>query len=87
MGEAQQAQRLPHASGGRAAGGLASRLYLRGAHALTRLARDQSGATAVEYGLIVALIFLAIIGGLSTFATNETAMYNHISTTIGAATH
>jgi pilus assembly protein Flp/PilA len=50
-----------------------------------RLARDESGATAIEYGLIVALIFLAIIGGLSTFATNENAMYTHISNTIAGA--
>ena len=52
---------------------------------IARLARDESGATAIEYGLIVALIFLAIIGGLSTFATNENAMYTHISNTIAGA--
>ncbi len=51
-----------------------------------RLTRDESGATAIEYGLIVALIFLAIIGGLSSFATNENAMYTHISNTIATAT-
>jgi pilus assembly protein Flp/PilA len=56
------------------------------ARRLSRLAQDQSGATAIEYGLIVALIFLAIIGGLSTFATNENAMYTHISNTIAGAT-
>jgi pilus assembly protein Flp/PilA len=56
------------------------------ARRLSRLAQDQSGATAIEYGLIVALIFLAIIGGLSTFATNENSMYTHISNTIAGAT-
>jgi pilus assembly protein Flp/PilA len=56
------------------------------ARKLARLARDESGATAIEYGLIVALIFLAIIGGLSTFATNENVMYTHISNTIAGAT-
>jgi Flp pilus assembly pilin Flp len=35
----------------------------------------------------VAFIFLAIVGGLSTFATNENAMYTKISTTISNATH
>ncbi len=59
---------------------------MRGLSALTRLARDESGATAIEYGLIVALIFLAIIGGLSTFATNENTMYTKISGTIANAT-
>ena len=41
----------------------------------------------MEYGLIVGLIFLVIIGGLSAFATNENAMYTHISNTISGATH
>ncbi|HZZ87329.1 MAG TPA: Flp family type IVb pilin [Caulobacteraceae bacterium] len=49
--------------------------------------RDESGATAVEYGLIVTCVFLAILGGLSLFATNENAMYTHISNAIGGATH
>jgi len=54
---------------------------------LGRLWTDQSGATAVEYGLIVACMFLAIIGGMSLFATNENAMYTHISNAISGATH
>jgi pilus assembly protein Flp/PilA len=58
----------------------------QGVRAVARLTRDESGATAVEYGLIVALIFLAIIGGLSTFATNENTMYTSISNAIGGAT-
>jgi pilus assembly protein Flp/PilA len=52
-----------------------------------RLWRDVTGATAVEYGLIVGLIFLAIVGGLSAFATNETAMYNTVSNAISGAMH
>jgi pilus assembly protein Flp/PilA len=51
-----------------------------------RLCSDERGATAVEYGLIVACITLAILGGMQFFASNETAMYNHISTTIVTAT-
>ena len=47
---------------------------------------DRSGATAVEYSLIVACIFLAIVGGVSLFAGNETTMYNHISTVVSSAT-
>jgi pilus assembly protein Flp/PilA len=86
MGETRPAERLPDAAGGRAAGGLVARLSLTRAR-LRRLAGDASGATAIEYGLIVAFIFLAIVGGLSTFATNENAMYTKISTTISNATH
>ncbi len=48
-------------------------------------ARDASGATAVEYGLIVACIFLAIIGGLSLFASNANTMYTTLSTTVAGA--
>jgi pilus assembly protein Flp/PilA len=35
-----------------------------------RLARDESGATAIEYGLIVALIAVVIIGAVTTLGTN-----------------
>jgi len=65
---------------------LVARISLSSARTLSRLAREESGATAIEYGLIVALIFLVIIGGLSTFATNENAMYTRISNTIVGAT-
>ena len=54
---------------------------------LSQLWRDEAGATAVEYGLIVAFIFLAIVGGLSAFATNENAMYQRVSNAISGATH
>lgn len=32
--------------------------------------RDDSGATAIEYGLIAALIAVVIIGALTTIGTN-----------------
>jgi len=50
-----------------------------------RLHRDDSGATAIEYGLICALIFLVIIAAVSAFASKSTAMYDYVSTTIGKA--
>jgi pilus assembly protein Flp/PilA len=37
---------------------------------VTRYASDESGATAIEYGLIAALISVVIIGVLSTLGTN-----------------
>ena len=37
--------------------------------------RDESGATAIEYGLICALIVLAAVGAMTTFATNVNTMY------------
>jgi pilus assembly protein Flp/PilA len=85
MGETREAQRLPDAAGGRAAGGLAARRPLI-RNLSARLAKDESGATAIEYGLIIAFMFLAIVGGLSVFASNENAMYTRISNTIAGAT-
>jgi pilus assembly protein Flp/PilA len=35
-----------------------------------RLIQDQSGATAIEYGLIVALIGVVIIGAVTALGTN-----------------
>ncbi|HWF77753.1 MAG TPA: Flp family type IVb pilin [Caulobacteraceae bacterium] len=35
-----------------------------------RLMRDESGATAIEYGLIVALIAVVIIGAVTTLGGN-----------------
>ncbi|MET3899280.1 pilus assembly protein Flp/PilA [Devosia sp. UYZn731] len=43
--------------------------------AIARFLRDQSGATAIEYGLIAALVAVAIISTLVVFGTNLTALY------------
>lgn len=37
---------------------------------IARLVRDESGATAIEYGLIVALISVLVIGAITTLGTN-----------------
>jgi pilus assembly protein Flp/PilA len=37
---------------------------------VARFTRDESGATAIEYGLIVALIGVVIIGAVTTLGTN-----------------
>jgi pilus assembly protein Flp/PilA len=47
--------------------------------------RDRSGATAIEYGLIVLLIFLAIVGAIRGFGNSMTNMYTKISNTAGGA--
>lgn len=46
---------------------------------IRKLARSNKGATAVEYGLIVSLIVIAIIAALSNFATNTIEMWNGIA--------
>jgi pilus assembly protein Flp/PilA len=50
-----------------------------------RFLRDDSGATAIEYGLICALIFLAIITAIGAFTARTGAMYDYISETISTA--
>ena len=44
-----------------------------------KLVRSENGATAVEYGLIVALIVLAIIGSMSMVATKTNAMWTKVA--------
>lgn len=45
---------------------------------MKRLARDERGATAIEYGLIAALMVLAIIGSLYSFAGANDDMYQRV---------
>lgn len=42
----------------------------------------QRGATAVEYGLILAMIVLAIIAALNSVATKTTGMWNNVATEV-----
>jgi pilus assembly protein Flp/PilA len=51
---------------------------------LSGLIRDTRGATAVEYGLILAMIFLAMVGALSTVAGTTIQMWNNVSTVVRA---
>ncbi len=44
-----------------------------------RFAQDESGATAIEYGLIAALISVAIITAASLLGGNLSDMFNTIS--------
>lgn len=45
----------------------------------SKLIKDDRGATAVEYGLILALIFVAIVSGVQAFASATTGMWNNVS--------
>ena len=46
---------------------------------LFNLHKDERGATAVEYGLILAMIFLAMVGAVATFANTTTTMWNDVA--------
>ena len=52
---------------------------------LRRLLGDRKAATAIEYGLIVSLIVLGIIGGLSMFANSTIGMWNNVSSAVVTA--
>ena len=44
---------------------------------LLQLIRDSRGATAIEYGLIAALIAVAAIGAMSTLGTKVSNTFNN----------
>ncbi|HZF44159.1 MAG TPA: Flp family type IVb pilin [Sphingomonadaceae bacterium] len=43
------------------------------------LLRDRRGATAIEYGLIVSLIVLVMLGALKGVANANTGMWNNVA--------
>ncbi len=45
----------------------------------SRFLKDESGATAIEYGLIAAGIAVVIIVAVDLVGTNLTAMFNNIA--------
>ena len=46
---------------------------------MTRFAKDESGATAIEYGMIIALIAVAIIGVLGAIGPKLSTAFTSIS--------
>ena len=49
---------------------------------ISRFVRDESGATAIEYGLIAALIAVVIITALTTIGSNLNTKFTSIATTL-----
>lgn len=45
-----------------------------------RFLKDESGATAIEYGLIAALIAVAIIGGVTALGNETNNTFNDVKT-------
>lgn len=44
---------------------------------------NESGATAIEYGLIAALIAVAIIGAVTALGTNASATFDKVAQQMG----
>ena len=55
------------------------------AFAQTRLQREEKGATAVEYGLMVGLIAVVIIAAVSLLGTELRDLFQSISGSLGGA--
>ena len=47
--------------------------------------KNKSGATAIEYGLIAALIAVAVIGGVTTLGSNANATFEKVGAEMVAA--
>ena len=51
-----------------------------------RFIEDEDGATAIEYGLIAALVSVAAIGALTAMGENLTTMFETVSSALSGAT-
>ena len=52
---------------------------------INKLFRDEQGATAIEYGLIAALIAVAAITAMQSLGDNLTTTFNTVSTSMADA--
>ena len=52
---------------------------------LSRLLRDESGATAVEYGLIAALIIVICIAAITTLGTQLNKTFGTVASALSNA--
>ena len=50
---------------------------------LARYLNDETGATAIEYSLIAALVAVAIITALSALGTNAAATFDKVAAELG----
>jgi pilus assembly protein Flp/PilA len=53
---------------------------------VTRFLKDESGATAIEYGLIAALIAVVLVGALQAVGGSLEGAFDKISTEVDTAT-
>ncbi len=54
---------------------------------IKRIASDISGATAVEYGQILALIYLAMLAAVQNFGNQTISMWNKVGTKMDEASN
>lgn len=51
----------------------------------TRFLKDQTGATASEYGLVASIVSIAIVGALTLMATPLETLYGSIKDSVVSA--
>jgi pilus assembly protein Flp/PilA len=49
---------------------------------ISRFVRDESGATAIEYGLIAALVAVVLIAALKALGTSLSTTFNGVATNL-----
>ena len=49
---------------------------------LVQLLRDNGGTTAIEYGLIAALVVIAALTAIKNFSDASTKMWNNVATIV-----
>jgi len=52
---------------------------------MTNFSRDEEGATAIEYGLIAALVSLAAFGAIIGLANSINQLFNYVSSDVNNA--
>ena len=52
---------------------------------VAKFLKDESGATAIEYGLIAALVAVAAIGGMSALGSSLTNTFSTVSGKLDSA--
>jgi pilus assembly protein Flp/PilA len=51
---------------------------------LKKFIRENNGATAIEYALLAALIFVVVIGGINALGGKTSGLYNNVSSNVSA---
>jgi pilus assembly protein Flp/PilA len=52
---------------------------------LKNLFKDEAGATAVEYALLVAVVAVGLVGAMGTLADSINELFNGVSTSVNGA--
>jgi pilus assembly protein Flp/PilA len=52
---------------------------------IKKILKRDDGVTAIEYGLIAALIGMVIIGGITLLGANLETKFSNIATSVGSA--